>query len=112
MPKISEAGKDAWAETARTGASASACSASYKFKSIVSQLSHATLDPEEDKGGHKTYSSEAGTGEGLKREQSQREETEASHLERYQKRNKEVKEDGLEGEYWLHVCKTPGARGS
>jgi hypothetical protein len=49
--------------------------------------------------GHETYSSEAGTGEGLKREQSQREETKASHLE--SKSNSETrkwKKDELEGE--------------
>lgn len=61
------------------------------------------------RGREETYGSKAGADEGLKREQSQREETETSHLERNQKRNGE--RSGRErmrwkGNIWLHVCKT------
>jgi hypothetical protein len=63
------------------------------------------------KRGHGTYSSKAGTGEGLKRKQSQREETEASHLERTKNETKKWEKDELEGEYWLHVWQNPGAGG-
>jgi hypothetical protein len=45
----------------------------------ISQLSHATWTGGKNR--HETYSSKAGANEGLEREQSQREETKASHLE-------------------------------
>lgn len=106
MPKISEAGKDAWAVTARTGASVSASAASYTFnqESVNCCLRQWTPRGEASE----TYSSESGAGKGLEREKSQREEAKASHLERDQ-RDEEGREDELERDHWAPRMQNRGS---